>query len=116
MLYCATRRVAWSCESSAERGNHLVVHEPVRRDDLSFEVAELPAGLCHDRLDRGVVPQRELRVDGSIEGALGDEHVLPEIAKTPGMPGQGLEPRQVASMRARDARLAELPNGRDADR
>jgi secondary thiamine-phosphate synthase enzyme len=57
----------------------------------------------------------EPRIDGCIDRPFGDEHVLPEIAERPGVPGGGLDREEVAPMRRRDRRVGETGYPGNAD-
>ena len=51
-------------------------------------IGERAPGRLDDRLHRGeVVDLDPDGVDGDLGGALGDQHVLPEVAEPPGPPG-----------------------------
>ena len=52
---------------------------------------EPPAGLLHDDLHRGQVPQAHDGLDGHVERSLGHEHVHPEVAQAAGSPGSAAE-------------------------
>ena len=54
---------------------------------LPGEVGEGAAGLGDDRDQRGHVPQRQLRLDHDVEGALGQQHVAVEVAVRAAAPG-----------------------------
>src|SRR6266540_1290789 len=76
------------------------------------EVAEAAARLLDDHLDRRHVPQRDLRLGGHVDSALGDHHVRPEVAEAapaPAAPLQFEEALRQAVLRPRgDAGVAEL--------
>jgi len=69
------------------------VEEPVRteqaRTDGPVDAVDgrRPAsGLAHDHVERGHVVERQLRLDGDVDGTLADEHVRPEVAERTGAP------------------------------
>ena len=49
---------------------------------LAEEIGGLAAGFFDDETERGEVPGHGGPVDGGVDGAFGDEHVLPEAAKS----------------------------------
>ncbi len=66
-------------------------------------VAEPPAGLLHDRLNRGEVPERDADgVDGAVHGPFGHEHVGPEVPVAAGVPGRRRERRDRLLERERE--------------
>ncbi len=72
---------AWSRPLVADRGVVLVGR-------LAVAVGERATGLLDDHPDRGHVVDRDAdRVDRHVDGALGDEHVLPEVAEARGRAG-----------------------------
>src|SRR5919204_1597416 len=71
-----------------------------RRERAAVELGHHPAGLTHDRLERGVVPLLHLRVDHHLGRPAGDEHVAPEVAQAAVAPaplGEGAVERLEAS-------------------
>src|SRR4051794_2807895 len=53
---------------------------------LTGQGREGAAGLTHDDVQRGHVVHRQLRLGGDVHGALGQQHVGPEVAVGPGPP------------------------------
>ena len=100
------RAGARSCTRSCRR----------RRRVAPPSVRPAAARLFDDRHERGDVPQRDDRVDRDVERALGDEHVLPEVAEPARAPAPvrerehavadavGVEPLRSCPTRTRAAR------------
>ena len=116
-------RPARPADRLAQSLQYGVVDEPVRADDrlarprrAAVPCADPPAGLLDEHRERGVVVQRERRVDRRVERALGDEDVLPEIADAARVPDVRLERGEVAGERARRRRGVEARDRRDPDR
>ena len=59
---------------------------------LTVAIGERAPGLLDDHTDRGHVVDRDADgVDRDVDGALGDEHVLPEVAEPAGAPAALLQ-------------------------
>jgi len=98
------------------------VHEAVRADDLhararrgAVDSGDPPACLLDERQQRRIVPALEPRVDGGIEGALGDERALPEVADAARVPDERLDPREVLRVGAGDRGIGQPLDARDPD-
>ena len=82
-----------------QEGDDLVVEHTVGRDRgvvlvgrLTVAIGEHAPGLLDDHPDRGHVVDRDAdRVDRHVDGAFGDEHVLPEVAEPTGAPAALLQ-------------------------
>ena len=58
----------------------------IRSDELTVgREARLAAGFLDDRDESGVIPKLQRVVDRGVEGAFGDEDVLPEVAEAAGV-------------------------------
>ena len=78
------------------------------------EVGEAPACLLDDHLHGGEVPLADAdRVDGSVDGAFGDEHVRPEVAEAARVPRAPRERRHVVLDRERENGLLDSGDRRD---
>ena len=83
----------------AQVGDDLVVEHTVGRDRgvvlvgrLTVAIGEHAPGLLDDHPDRGHVVDRDTDgVDRHVDGAFGDEHVLPEVAEPAGAPAALLQ-------------------------
>ena len=114
----AARRAATRCRTDVAQSLRTASNSSCSRAFVETnwprDLADPAAGLEHDRLERCVVPERERRVDAGLERALGDEHVLPEIAEPTRMPDKRLEPREVVrrTCTRRSRRRASQPTRR----
>src|SRR5260221_12284672 len=61
-------------------------HAAAVRRGLAGQVGERAARLLHDDLQRGHVPERDLRFGGHVDRAFRDQHMGPEIAVRTGPP------------------------------
>ena len=82
-------QVAVGADDAAAVGGRALPDRSVKR----------PPASSHDDLERGQVPQRDFRLGGDVDRALGDQHVRPEVpvrAGPPDRPGQREEPVEPA--------------------
>ena len=56
---------------------------PVETGSVPEKSVNFPPGLLHDDPEGGDVPNSDDRVQPDLAGALGDEHMRPEIAEAP---------------------------------
>ena len=96
----------------AEERQRLVVQPAVAGQRVAaggpgraVERGEHAAGLADDHVERGHVVELELRLGGEVDGALGEQHVGPEVAVRPGPPAApGQRQERVEPVRARPSR------------
>jgi hypothetical protein len=84
---------------------------------VARQIGEPAPGLAHDHVECREVPDGDLRLAGDVDGALGHEHVAPEVAVgagAPDRPGQVEEAVEPAPLlpagqaRVRQARVGEV--------
>ena len=75
------------------------------------EVGEPAAGLPHDHVEGGEVPDGDLGLAGDVDGALGHQHVAPEVAVGAGAPDRAGEVEEAVEaaplLPARQARVGQ---------
>ena len=80
------------------------------------EVGEPAAGLPHDDVERGEVPDRHLGLAGDVDRALGQQHVAPEVAVGAGPPDRAGEVEEAVEaaplLPAGQARVGQARVGR----
>ena len=73
---------------------------PPHGPSLAVQRRERAAGLADDHVERGHVVDLELGLGGDVDGALGHQHVGPEVAVRAGAPAPALSERKSSSLAA----------------
>ena len=95
VMHCRSPPRVWLRTWRCTEATDVVMQQPVRRDGrvaqegaLAMAIGERATGLLDDDHHRGEVVRRQADgVDGQIDGPLGDQHVLPEVAEAAGPVG-----------------------------